>query len=201
MADSFEVLTSKLMAVSVSTDLASAISEWEVVALEEDPSRDNFCVCGQPELAKLFTIRNSRNGEVMYPIGSECVKKFGSKDLDAQVNLYADLLKLRIAVQKVATIEMTSEFFSRAVLEYLYEEGAFTPDQYNGQDGEMDLIFLLKMFNMRYKDRITGPQRRKIRMLMSNKMEPFILNDRRLKSPEPEAATEPGLAAGAADGI
>jgi len=190
VADSFEVLTGKLMAVSVSKDLASAIAEWEVVAVEEDPSRDNFCICGQPELVKLFTIENSRNGEILYPIGSECVKKFRSKDLDAQVTLYADLLKLRIAVQKVATIKMTSEFFSRAVLEYLYEEGAFTPDQYNDQDGEKDLIFLLKMFNMRYKDRITGPQKRKIRMLINYKVEPFILNDPRLKSPGPVAAPD-----------
>ncbi|WP_214465595.1 hypothetical protein [Microbacterium flavescens] len=61
------------------------------------------------------------------------------------------------------------------------------PDQYNDGDGENDLVFLLKMFNMRDKDKITGPQKRKIRMLINNKIERFILNDPRLKSPAPEA--------------
>nr|BFF10426.1 hypothetical protein GCM10025699_17290 [Microbacterium flavescens] len=48
VADSFEVLSRRLISASVSKDLGSAIAEWEVVALEEDSSGDGVCVCGRP---------------------------------------------------------------------------------------------------------------------------------------------------------
>lgn len=180
--DSFEVLARRVMDASASGDWASAIDEWDVITVEEDPAGDGVCICGQPELVKLFTIKNARNGNILYPIGSSCVNKFGREDLNRTVNLYKDLLTLRLAVEANEPVAMTSEYFSRAVLGYLYEWGAFTPDQWNHGDGENDYWFLTDMFNKRSKDKITQRQRSKIRMLIRNKIEPFILTDTRFTS-------------------
>lgn len=187
--DSFDVLARRVTDASVSSDWSIAVGEWDVVELKEDPSRDGVCICGQTELVKLFTIKNSRNGEVLYPIGSHCVNQFGREDLNRQVSLYIDLLNLRIAVQKVQPIALTSEYFSRATLGYLYQYGAFTPDQYNDGDGEDDYWFLLDMFNKRKKENITPRQRGKIRALINSKIEPFILADPRLKSADDEKSS------------
>lgn len=177
---SFEALVSAVVAASVSNAWTTAVGEWEVIQLEEDPTGQGVCVCGQNHLVKLFTIRNSRNGALLYPIGSTCVNQFGVVELDRQVNLLSGLLSLRAAIRERRQITLTSEYFSRAVIEYLFDEGAFTPDQWNYFDGERDYEFLLKMFNKRNKDDISRAQNAKIYMLLTKKVFPFIDADKRL---------------------
>ncbi|WP_072313251.1 hypothetical protein [Agrococcus sp. Marseille-P2731] len=95
-----------------------------------------------------------RNGAKLYPIGSTCVQKFGRTDLNRQVTLYSDLFRLRAAILNNMRITLTSDYFSRAMIEYLNDEGAFTPDRWDADDG---YAFMLDMFNKRKKDEITGP--------------------------------------------
>ncbi|MCD5348417.1 hypothetical protein [Agromyces sp. S2-1-8] len=171
---SFQALVRAVIDDSVANTWADAVLEWEVDGLEEDPRGLGMCVCGQPNLVQLFTIRNTRNGNVLFPIGSKCVHQFEVKELDQQVNVLSDLLRLRTAINDGKFVTLTSEYFTRALLEFLYDEGAFPPDQWNGGDGEVDVDFLLKMFNKRDKDAITPPQRRKIRALLMTKVFPFV---------------------------
>lgn len=177
---SFPALVRAVVSASVSNVWDTAKAEWEVTEVEEDPSADGICVCGQMGLVSLFTIKNRGSGAELFPIGSTCVNQFGRADLNSQVTVLSDLLKLRTAIRSREAITLTSDFFSRAVLADLYEEGAFTPDQYNGGDGERDYDFLVKMFNKRNKDDITRPQRNKISVLLNKKVFPFVLNDERL---------------------
>lgn len=177
----FDELVRVVVDSSVSSAWSTAVGEWTVVELEDDPARGGVCVCGKTGLAKLFTISNERNGSFLHPIGSVCVNQFGRTDLDRQVDLLTGLLALRNAIHARQYITLTSEYFSRAMLEYLYSEGAFTPDRWNNGDGEYDYEFLRKMFNKRDKDAISSAQVRKINALLRNKVFPFVLADERLR--------------------
>jgi hypothetical protein len=179
--DSFDTLVRAVVAASESRDWQKAVGEWEVIELEEDPAGEGVCVCGQTNLVKLFTIKNRLNGSTLYPIGSVCVNKFEQEVLDRQVDLFSALIGLRSAIREGKDVTLTSEFFTRAMLEYFLFNDAFLPDQWNGNDGENDYEFLLKMFNKRDKDAITDPQQRKIYMLLNRKIVPFVLSDPRLK--------------------
>lgn len=179
--ESFDALVGAVVASSVSGSWAAAVLEWDVTELEEDPAGEGICVCGQTGLVKLFTIRNRHNGAELYPIGSVCVNQFGVEVLDRQVSVFSQLLALRTAIRANENVTLTSEYFSRAVLEHLYFSDAFTPDQWNGGDGENDYEFLTKMFNKRNKDDITAPQRRKISALLNQKVLPFIAAHERLR--------------------
>ncbi|MFJ3473148.1 hypothetical protein ACIPJ1_09465 [Microbacterium maritypicum] len=71
----------------------------------------------------------------------------------------SDLLKVRAGIRERRAIASDAELFSRAMLELLYEAGAFTPDQCNGAAGGKDYDFLLKMFIKHNMDDITRLQR------------------------------------------
>ncbi|MFK0242641.1 hypothetical protein ACIQTX_17460 [Microbacterium sp. NPDC090281] len=178
---SFPALVRAVVSSSVSNTWDIAKGEWQVTEVDEDLGADGVCVCGQMGLVSLFTIKNRSNGSELHPIGSTCVNQFGRSDLDSQVRVLSTLLNLRAAFRDGKVVELTSDYFSRAVLEDLYDEGAFTPDQYNGGDGGRDYDFLVKMFNKRNKDDITRPQRTKISVLLNRKVLPFIDHDDRLK--------------------
>lgn len=173
----FKALQQVVVGSSESKTWGTAVLEWTVVDLEEDPGGQGVCVCGHPHLVQMFTIKNVHNGELLYPIGNVCVKKFRRQDLTSDVTLFSDLYKLRNAIH-TGQVTFTSEYFSRALLEDLYSKGAFTPDQWN-HDGGYE--FLLKMFNKRNKDAITAPQHWKINALLRIKVFPFVLADERLR--------------------
>ncbi|MGK9149513.1 hypothetical protein KXS11_17900 [Plantibacter flavus] len=160
---------------------ATAVQEWEVIEVEEDPAGRGVCVCGQQNLVQLFTIENVNNQAVLYPIGSTCVNQFGRNDLNRQVDLLGDLLALRKTLRDGKSIELTADHFSRAMLEYFWFQDVFTPDQWNNHDGEGDYEFLLKMFNKRDKDAINRRQQAKIYMLLTQKVLPFVASDSRMK--------------------
>lgn len=173
--EKFRKLVQVVLSSSVSRNWDIAVLEWRVVDIDEDPLGQGVCVCGHPELLHLFTIENEHNGLQLHPIGSSCVQKFRRKDLDRQVSLLSSLLSLRKAIESNRTITLTKEYFSRSLLDYLYSEGAFTPDQYNQGDGAKDHDFLLQMFNKRDKSAITAKQQWKINALLQQKVFPFIL--------------------------
>ncbi|MEZ2390208.1 hypothetical protein AB6813_11780 [bacterium RCC_150] len=180
-ADSFETLKRVVEAESVASDFHHAVHEWSVVELEEHPTGEGECVCGQQNLVKMFTIRNHRNGAELFPIGSHCVNHFGREDLDLQVTVLSDLLSLRKAILEGKRITLTSEYFSRAMLKWPYDEGAFPADQWNDGDAERDYVFLVDMFNKRNKDDISRKQEAKIYMMLKHKVLPFVRDHEALR--------------------
>lgn len=179
MTANFAALQDAVVRESVATRWADAVMEWEVVGVEYDHAQGGVCVCGKTELVELFTIVNQRNGARLFPIGSVCVNKFGRSDLDQEVNVLKRFLHLREAITTHEWIELTSEYFSRALIRDLYDQGAFPPNQWNGGDGWGDCDFLLKMFNKHDKEAITAAQNRKIRALLGT-IKTFVLADERL---------------------
>lgn len=180
-ADSFETLKRVVESESVATDFHHAVHEWNVVELEEHPTGEGECVCGQQNLVKMFTIRNHRNAAELFPIGSHCVNHFGREDLDLQVKVFSDLLSLRKSILEGQRITLTSEFFSRAMLKWLFDGGALPADQWNGYDAELDYQFLLDMFNKHNKDDITRKQEAKIYMMLKHKVLPFVRDHEALR--------------------
>lgn len=170
----FQALVRAVIDSSVANDWGTAVTEWEVTDVDEDPDGRGICVCGQPNLVQLFTIENQRNRAVLQPIGSHCVHQFERTDLNRQVDVFSKLLVLRAADRDGKKITLTSDYFSRALLEHFAYEGVFTPDQWNGHDGDNDYVFLLQMFNKHDKDSIMTRQQRKIYMLLRNKVLPFV---------------------------
>ncbi|OII28860.1 hypothetical protein BIV03_00995 [Curtobacterium sp. MCBA15_016] len=179
--ENFEALRQVVVGASETDRWDTAVLEWRVIDLREDAAGEGVCVCGQQNLVKLFTIRNSRNGRELFPIGSRCINHFGQQDLDRDVSLLGDLLTLRAALQDGALVTLTGEYFSRAMLEYFYDNDVFFADAWNGGDSEQEYLFMLKMFNKHDKDAITKPQRRKVSVLLRRKIEPFVLQDPRLQ--------------------
>lgn len=171
--DSFRSLVAAVVGSSRAGSWGSAVREWIVTNVEDDPHQQGVCVCGQTGLGQLFTIKNKLNGAELFPIGSVCVNKFEQEDLNRQVTVFAQLLGLRKAIREGRTITLTSEYFSRALLEYLFHQDAFQPNQWNGNDGESDYEFMVDMFNKKDKDSLSQKQRGKIYMMLKNTVLPF----------------------------
>lgn len=148
-----------------------AVLEWEVDDCEEDETLQASCVCGKEELRYLFTIRNTRNGNLLYPIGSSCIKKFDRDDLDEEVAVKEQLFKLLHAIESNSFITLSSDFFSRKLLRYLYDIDAFEATEYNRYDPYNDYQFLLDMFNKRlWSER----QEKKATAIILNSIRPFL---------------------------
>lgn len=113
------------------------------------------------------------NGNILYPVGSSCITKFDRKDLREKTSLMESQFKLLHAVEEGKFLSLSVKLFSRKLLLWLYEEGAFD-SRYNDFDGESDYYFMLKMFNKRNKDDITLRQQKKIAAIIVNSIKPFL---------------------------
>lgn len=141
MPSNFENLSTAVIEASASDYWAAAVLEWEITDAREDANADETCVCGKTGLRYLFEISNLSTGRVLYPIGSECIHLFEVSELDTEVNVRRQLMKLRAAFARGQFITLKGGLFSRSLLRYLYQQGVF--------EDENDFVFILTMFNLR----------------------------------------------------
>jgi len=174
----FEALRAAVLAASRAKRWSQAVQEWHVIGVEEDPQSEGVCVCGKTGLTYLFTIRNHLNQRALFPIGSSCVNLFGVEELDLSVNVIRRLFDLKSAFAEGQSVELTKDFFSRAVLADLWQNGAFPPNDYNRFNGDNDYKFMLDMFNQRHD--FTENEARKVWVLINRTIKPFVLRDQRL---------------------
>ena len=166
-------LICKVINKSESDNWDDAVMEWEIIDCEEDESCSEMCICGKENIKYLYTIKNIYNANILFPIGSSCIKKFDRKDLREKTTLMEAQFKLLHAVEKNQFLTLSTDLFTRRLLLWLYEEGAFN-SKYNNFKGEVDYNFMLKMFNKRNKDDITVAQRKKIAAILLNSIKPFL---------------------------
>lgn len=164
-------LRETIMSNSVSKIWSSAVEEWKITSMEEDEYADSICVCGNTGLRYLYEIRNDRNGNVLFPIGSTCIKKFERDDLDEEVENRDRMLKLMSAVKRREKITLSSTYFSRKLIEHLHLNKVFIATHYNHFDGNNDYQFMLDMFNKRKR---TASQERKETAIIMNSILPYI---------------------------
>lgn len=158
---------------SESDNWQDAVLEWDIEDCEEDLSCSSECICGKENIKYLYTIRNRYNGKMLFPIGSSCINKFERDDLREETSIIESQFRLFHAVESGNYISLSAELFSRKLLYWLYEEGAFDTE-YNGYNGESDYEFMLKMFNKRDKNSISINQDRKIKAILVNSIKPFL---------------------------
>ena len=169
-------LINKIIDNSETATWQDAVLEWAVVDCEEDEELLSSCVCGKENLRYLFTIRNVYNRNILYPIGSSCIKKFERNELNYDVSIREQLFKLLHAIENNNYISLSSEFFSRKLIKFLYDSGAFKATIYNNQRPINDYKFLLNMFNKRDKDSISSAQNKKINAIILSSVNPFLMN-------------------------
>lgn len=126
---------------SESKDWKSAVDEWKIIDVVEDEKLEESCICGKEHLRYLFTIKNEENGRKLYPIGRLCIKKIERKELKDEVSIKEQLFKLLHAVEDNEFLQLSSEYFSRKLLHYLYEAGAFKATQWNDNDPKKTINF------------------------------------------------------------
>lgn len=170
----YKNLIQRVIDESEALNWESAVLEWGGFDCEEDETLLSSCICGKEELRYLFTIRNTKNGNILYPIGSSCIKKFERSDLNEDVSIKEQLFRLLHAIENNEFITLSGDLFSRKLLGYLLHEGAFQANSYNGYEPEADYDFLLKMFNKRDKSSITTAQKRKISAIIMSSIRPFL---------------------------
>lgn len=159
-----------------------AVLEWEIIDCEEDDELSLSCICGKENLRYLYTIRNELNGKVLFPIGSSCIKKFERSDLNEEIIVREGMFKLYRAIRTRTFIELSSEFFSRRLLNALYERGAFRANQYNHYNGENDYLFMVDMFNKRNKDSISAAQQSKINAIIRWSIIPYLESELKFRN-------------------
>lgn len=174
----FETLRSAVIDASLSDRWAEAVQEWQVVSVEEDPRATGICVCGKTGLVYLYMIHNRHTDWSLFPIGSSCVNLFEVEELDVSVGVLRRLLDLRAAFATGKRVELTTEFFSRALLADLWQNGAFPPNEYNRSNGDNDYKFLLDLFNQRHE--FTEREKSKVWVLLNRTIRSFVLSDERL---------------------
>lgn len=144
-----------------------AVTEWKIDDCEEDDSCSSKGICGKENIKYLYTIRNELNGKVLFPIGSSCIRKFNRTDMNEEIVLRESTFKLLHAVGDNRYLSLSTELFSRKLLRWLYENGAFNTE-YNQYGGYGDYEFMLRMFNKRDKNAITEKQDKKIKAILLN---------------------------------
>jgi hypothetical protein len=166
----YENLIERVLDLSKHQTWNLAVGEWYIYSCKEDIQCSSQCVCGKENIKYLFTIRNLVNGNVLYPIGSSCIKKFGRNDLNEQISICEQMFKLLNAVKNKEFI--TLDYFSRKLLLYLFEQGAFQSTAFNKFNGKNDYEFMVDMFNRRRKP--TEAQAKKIRGIIFCSLIPFL---------------------------
>lgn len=149
----------------------NAVLEWEISNCEEDEERESSCLCGKENIRYLFTIINTKNNNILYSIGSSCIKKFERNDFNNVVDVKEKLFNLFHAIENDGYITLSSKLFSRKLLEHLYNLGAFRPTKYNSYDSKNDYLFMLNMFNKRSR---TEKQEKKVTAIILNSIKPFL---------------------------
>ncbi|HBR32843.1 MAG TPA: hypothetical protein DD733_12265 [Clostridiales bacterium] len=172
-SSNYKRLIETVLEYSDATEWHAAVLEWCIDDVEEDVSQAESCICGKENLRYLFTIRNTINGHTLYPIGSSCIKKFERSDLDEEIAVKEQLFKLLHAIDDNCFLTLSSNFFSRKLLRYLYDSGAFKASSYNNSKPYDDYQFMLDMFN---KHTRSERQEKKATAIILNSIKPFLQN-------------------------
>lgn len=167
----FKLLMKTVINNSDSHDWHNAVYEWDIVSMEENEDADSICVCGNTGLRYLYEIENKCNGNILFPIGSTCIKQFERDDLNEELSNREMMFKLINSVKQRQMIHLKSDLFSRKFLSYLYEHNAFAETKYNNFDSYNDYKFMLDMFNKR---ELSTLQQRKTTAITMNSIIPYV---------------------------
>lgn len=190
MSGTFDQLAAVVIANSASGIWEEAVTEWTLTGGDIDNSCSSICVCGHVGLKYLHEITNTKTGNVLFPIGSKCIEKFGVDDLTTEVKLQESFLKLYEHLKERANKkdDVDMKFFSKNMIVNMFNNGAFEPNKYNDEDPKKDYEFLLKMLRQQPKG-ITEKQQKKINALSQLIVKRFLEKEQGLSASSKGKAT------------
>ena len=175
MGDSYR-LPGIVLEASSSKTWVIAVSEWHVVGCHDNGNTSGECLCGHEGIRYEFTIKNSVNGIELSPIGSTCILKFESDELKNEIEGWKAAIKLLEALEArkpgVRLDGINRDLFSRRLYAFLYQRGAFQPNQFNHFDGKNDYVFMVEMFNKRTAP--TANQWKKMNAVLGKSIFPWL---------------------------
>lgn len=77
-----------ILANSESENFQDAKHEWAIK--DYNLSENEQCICGKLHIKQCYTIINSNNNKKLYPVGSECIKKFERDDLLNSMKIFGN---------------------------------------------------------------------------------------------------------------
>lgn len=93
MSKILELMT-QVLNNSESKDFKIACNEWVTTDIITTEESTGVCVCNHRGLCIRYELTNIYNNNVLFPIGSNCIKKFKNKDLTNDINLLKDSNKI-----------------------------------------------------------------------------------------------------------
>ncbi len=153
---------------SESNEWKSAAQEWEVMYYGE--VEGTTCICGKEEIKYVSGILNRLNGNELYPIGSRCINKFESEEMNEDIHAYEKafnkisngISKLKESVKKGESIKFTSRLFSEELINYLNKKEILS---------DSDCQFLL---DMRGRISRNSEQQERINKIIEDFIVPYI---------------------------
>jgi hypothetical protein len=70
-----------------------AIREWDIVN-DSEQTECSDCICGHKNIKYTYTIKNRINDNILYPLGSSCIRKFEYQDLIDQLSIVTNKNKI-----------------------------------------------------------------------------------------------------------
>jgi len=77
-------LFDEVLKQSESKCLDDALNEWDIT---NNIVSDTTCICGKKHIVDTYEITNRQNNNILYPIGSSCIKKFNNLNLITQMKV------------------------------------------------------------------------------------------------------------------
>ncbi|VWL84954.1 hypothetical protein [Oceanivirga miroungae] len=161
-------LISTVINMSNNKEWYLAVHEWNIIGFYDDEECESECVCGKKGIRYLYKIVNRYNKNILYPIGSSCIRKFAREDMNEDISLYEQLLRLTSEYSRTGKVLLDSEFFSRRLINYFYDKGCFG----NNDNAEKNRDFLINMFNKRNQP--TENQEKYIWSLLNKNIKPYL---------------------------
>lgn len=147
---------------STTGEFDSGRYEFEIVGDPIDAKNPRYkgkyddvrCICGKCHLRWLYTLENKITGKRLFPVGSQCIKRFQREDLNKQMREqqafiellnYYHLLKHpedRTEEDKTKypdTIKLSSGLITNSLMNYLYHKKLLVPGPQDLDYGSYDL--------------------------------------------------------------
>lgn len=77
---------------SHSNTFEDAKYEWCIFDFEEEENAE--CICGKKHIKQCYTIKNKINSKLLYPVGSECIKRFCNPTLVCEMKSISNKYKI-----------------------------------------------------------------------------------------------------------
>lgn len=97
---------------SSAKEFSVARNEWCVsscVDCGDNPEKWEQCICGKDGIRYCYEIKNRITGEVLYPIGSECIKKFDREDMNLAMKRLTTITDFNTSMREVIKKRMSGE--------------------------------------------------------------------------------------------